>query len=177
MTTEFTILEGEIFVDVRGFEGRFKISNFGRWMSTGGKTKLPNISTGGKDSCGYRSVYMRNKPNNLIRRLHCLVAEHFIPNPHNKPFVNHIDGNKINNHYSNLEWVTAKENSEHAISIGLHDRKGIKHHNHKLTEAKVKEMRALASIGISHRIIGEKFGVCRRQATDVINKVNWAWVD
>lgn len=52
-------------------------------------------------------------------KLHREVAKYFVPNLDNKPQVNHIDGDKLNNHYTNLEWVTNQENAQHAANIDL----------------------------------------------------------
>lgn len=65
---------------------------------------------------GYLSVVIRRK----TYMVHRLVAQAFIPNPQNKPFVNHKDGDKTNNHVDNLEWCTAAENNQHARDTGLH---------------------------------------------------------
>lgn len=65
---------------------------------------------------GYLTVVIRNK----THMLHRLVAKAFIANVDNKPFVNHKDGNKLNNHVDNLEWCTTAENNKHARDTGLH---------------------------------------------------------
>lgn len=71
---------------------------------------------------GYRVFCTRldgRKSKAILLRVHRLVAETYIENIHNKPFVNHIDGNKLNNNVNNLEWVSSKENSIHARNLGL----------------------------------------------------------
>lgn len=67
----------------------------------------------------YKSYILSHDDKKLNRFEHRLVAECFIPNPENKPQVNHKDGNKLNNHYSNLEWVTQNENIQHMYDTGL----------------------------------------------------------
>jgi len=69
-----------------------------------------------KDRKGYLQIMLGR---GFRASVHRLVAETYIPNPHNKEQVNHIDGDKTNNHVSNLEWVTASENMTHAGNMGL----------------------------------------------------------
>lgn len=68
---------------------------------------------------GYKTVFPMLSCGRKAMIVHRLVAIQYIPNPHNLPEVNHIDGNKLNNHKDNLEWVTRSENSKHAYQKGL----------------------------------------------------------
>jgi hypothetical protein len=80
-----------------------------------GNIKKTNLSNRGYKLVG---IWVSNKSKNY--NLHRLVAELYVDNPQNKPCVNHIDGNKLNNHYTNLEWVSWKENINHKIyTLGI----------------------------------------------------------
>lgn len=79
---------------------------------------------------GYCKVTLQKNKYKKIYSVHRLVAEAFIPNPENKPQINHIDGNKQNNNITNLEWCTGKYNMNEAVRIGLFDNvKKIQHDN------------------------------------------------
>jgi len=71
------------------------------------------------NKAGYMYCSLNKGSHSKIFLIHRLIAQYFIPNPDNKPCVNHIDGNKTNNEIENLEWVTHKENTQHAIQLGL----------------------------------------------------------
>lgn len=97
--------------EFRDIDSNFRVSNTGRVWSNYKKGYI----TLKVSSKGYNRAYMGKKP----YVVHRLVAKAFIPNPENKPQVNHIDGNKLNNRVDNLEWCTAQENMEHAFKSGL----------------------------------------------------------
>lgn len=104
----------------------FMVSNFGRVKSVGRTAisgyKLPDkIVSQRVTSKGYLRVVLRVLGEPTHYYSHRLVAMAFIENPSKKPCVNHIDGDKKNNHYSNLEWCTNEENNAHAKKMGLFD--------------------------------------------------------
>ena len=101
-------MNNEIWKDIRGYEGLYSINNYGVIMSKTGRIKKTSIS-----NSGYHMVMLFKNCKHDNRYIHRLVAESFIPNPDNKPQVNHVDEYKSNNHVSNLEWMTAKENVNH----------------------------------------------------------------
>lgn len=68
---------------------------------------------------GYLRIQIWDKGKCSFVAIHRLVAQEYIPNPENKPFVNHINGNKRDNRVENLEWCTQKENIHHAFKTGL----------------------------------------------------------
>jgi len=103
----------EIWKYVNGYDEAYKISNLGNVVSN--KYIIPRLLTKDKSTGYYRVCLSKNKiPNHVL--IHRLIAEHFIENPLNKPQVNHIDENKLNNNILNLEWVTARENIEYSLT-------------------------------------------------------------
>lgn len=119
----------EQWKDIKGWVGYYQVSDLGRVRSIdrvvihknrGHKQfKRGKLLKSVKTKKGYLSVDLVKQGLRKSVVVHRLVALTFIDNKHKKPQVNHKDGNKLNNHLSNLEWVTNKENIQHAFKLGL----------------------------------------------------------
>ena len=108
---------------IEGTDGTYEVSNTGKIRSNNylghGSQKELSLS---KDKKGYMRVRIYTGGSRKTVKVHREVAKAFIPNPENKPEVNHKDGNKENNRVNNLEWSTSGENTTHAYDTGLKEK-------------------------------------------------------
>jgi hypothetical protein len=108
----------EIYKDVVGYEGIYQVSNLGNVKKI--YKKYPNgIILKPIYNHGYFRIGLWQNNNKKIYYIHRLVAQSFIKNPNNYPFINHINGIKNDNNVNNLEWCTQAQNNKHAIEMGL----------------------------------------------------------
>ncbi len=120
---------------------------------------------------GYQCISIYGKTTKISR----LVAKAFIPNPQNKPQVNHINGIKNDDRIENLEWCTPQENGLHAFANGLSKPQcGSEHGRSKLTEVQVNVIRETFSLGMGTRqVIADYFKVHKVTIQDIINRKTW----
>ena len=117
----------ERWSDIKSYEGMYLISDHGRVLSLSRKIKRKCGDYISKtfelkqsmSTTGYYKVDLKRNGIREIFKVHRLVATYFVANPYEYGQVNHIDGNPLNNHFSNLEWVTQQQNAQHAVMVGL----------------------------------------------------------
>lgn len=129
-----------------------------------------------KTKVGYRGYEQVHIVSSSGGRMYCLVhrlvAQAYIENPENKPVVNHIDGNKVNNHYSNLEWVTQRENMLHAaniLGVGLGENSG----NAIYTEDQIHSVCKLLELGHINKDVSDVTGVKQHTVSLIRKGVAW----
>lgn len=183
---------GELF-DIKGYEGLYSITIDGRiWSNFQGS----NININGK----WISPYTSNKGYSVVnlykngvmkhKLLHCILIETFIPNPDNKPFCNHKDGNKLNNSLDNLEWCTTRENTIHAYAhglINLQTEKNIAVHKHwgiinqsatlkatrKFTIEQIAEIKEVYKRLKCYSEVGRLFFCCGKTIEKIVNNKSY----
>jgi hypothetical protein len=123
-------MDEEIWETIKNYENEYIVSNFGRVMSlpqervrkSGTYKRRGKILKSHKNSMGYLRVQLKGTKKREKYFVHRLVAQVFIPNIENKPYINHKDCNPLNNHVENLEWCTPQENVDYMIKLGRNKR-------------------------------------------------------
>lgn len=106
-------MSNEIWKDIKNYEGLYQVSNLGKVRNSKG-----DILYQGSIKGGYKRVQLHNTKKAKSLLVHRLVAEAFIPNPENKPYINHKNSCTTDNTISNLEWCTPSENTIHGYKYG-----------------------------------------------------------
>lgn len=162
----------------RGFETGYEVSNLGNVRSIDrivttvknqlrlkGRLLKPAI-----DKKGYKRFAIMKQGKLTTYKLHRIVATAFIVNESNKPQVNHIDGNKLNNEAGNLEWVNNSENQLHAYKLGLSKAKRLHESARcKQTKESIEAIVDLKSKGVKNQLIADMFG-CSISSIKRLNK-------
>jgi hypothetical protein len=167
----------EIWLPIIGYENCYKISNQGQVKSLSRsirRTTPEKILKLQFNTKGYQMVTLYNETGRKQHAIQRLVAKAFIPNPENKPQVNHIDGDKTNNSVDNLEWSTSKENLDHAVKLGLKaSAKGESNSMSKLTAETIKLAKTMLLQGHTLTYIGQTLNVHRSTIGKVTQGKSW----
>lgn len=175
----------EFFKDVIDYEGLYQISNFGNVKSLSRKIKSSRgfrvmrerILKPATDRKGYLAVSLTKNGKSKTIKVHSIVTLCFLGERKNNHQVNHKDGNKQNNHLSNLEYCTRAENIQHAFDNGLITRKkGEEHFRSKLKNEDILKIRKMSKSGFSQRQISKLFSVNHNTIGSVLRGETWVHV-
>lgn len=165
---------------VEGYRDLYEVSNLGRvrsvirWVRVRHPTKpylvrLKGVVIPASRRAGYLALNLCRNGNMRLCYVHRLVARAFVPNPDNKPDINHKDGNKHNNASTNLEWVTSRENVVHAMRSNVKIA--------KLTKEDVLDIRRRIAGGEVQRRIAEEYGVSPNTICRINTRKSWWCLD
>ncbi len=173
----------EIWKDLIGFEEHYQVSNLGRikskdrilprknWTNKTYKSKILALHI---NENGYYIVRIGVVPNKKTCKLHRLIAKTWIANPHNKKYINHINGIKTDNRIENLEWCTFTENMRHAAKNNLlNPCRGEDSPQAKLTNAQVFDIKTRLKNGEKIHTLRKEYNVSKSIIFDIAHEVSW----
>jgi len=161
----------EKWSSIEGFPG-YEISTLGRVKSFR-RHDAGRVLKTWKSPRGYINVTLFLNGKRKPSLLHRLIGKAFVPNPDNKPEINHLNGIKDDNRTENLEWVTASENVQHGFDTGLTSKAfGEKNGNAKLTESEVRQIKQLK--GQTQQNIADMFGTSQGNIGRILRGEQWA---
>jgi|SRR5690606_10138991 len=159
----------------------YEVSNLGNVRRIGSKNPRKLV----KDKDEYLTINLSKKGKVKGYKVHRLVALAFIPNPDNKPEVNHKDNSRSNNVFSNLEWSNRDENMSHAKNSGnmkgtvkKGEREGEKNASAKLTESDIYEIVDDWNTGLyTYTSLGRKYNMSRKAISAIVKRESWKHLD
>lgn len=181
----------EEWKDIEGFEGRYRISNKGEVV----RNAVIDVYESGRvvnrgmkiikcsvNSSGYLKLGLNKDGKYYNKFLHRLLAEHFIPNPDNLPYVNHKDGNKLNNNLNNLEWCTAQENTQHAhdnelAKVSEYNKMMVSNAGRRFDSSEVRNIKQLHNDGATIKEIAKEYKCCESIISNIITDKTYKKVE
>lgn len=158
----------EIWKEISGYDGLYAVSSFGRVKRlSNNKTCKEKIIKPRKDVGGYFQVGLRKNGIRKFLRVNRLVAIEFLKNEFSKSEVNHLDGNRVNNHFTNLEWVTRSENAAHSYR-----KLGRIHPNLNKKGSECKNSKKVKQLSITGELIGIYSGRSEASRITGINRAS-----
>ena len=157
--------------DIKGYEGLYKVSSLGKIKSLGRYKRVLIVKP---NANGYLRLRLTKKGKVKNLNSHRLVAEAFIPNPKNLPFVCHKDDNPCNNKASNLFWGTPQDNMDDKVNKNRQSRvKGILHGEAKLTEEDVLQIRLRINSGELYKTIADTYSIDKTTVSNIKTRKTW----
>ena len=178
----------EIWKDIKDYEGLYQVSSNGiikslprtiikrngQHQKRQGKILSPSL-----DRYGYPKVVLHKNNIKKNESIHKLVGVSFLNKKETQNQINHLDGNKLNNNIKNLEWVSAKDNTQHAIKNGLRNpSKGSRNGMAKLNEVQVKEIKDILKNykrGM-YAELARKYNVEDHAISNIRNNITWVHI-